>query len=86
MPEAVESSALSSIPLPTSLRSATSPNFVEGGVRRNLSPGPPGEMGRGDGARGGAEHRSSGKHHLSASSLSSVDQPRIGHVVADAPT
>ncbi|MCL1587745.1 MAG: ribbon-helix-helix domain-containing protein [Actinomycetia bacterium] len=38
-------------------RLGTSPvQRAEGGVRRDLSPGPPGNMGRGDGTRGGAEN------------------------------
>jgi len=52
---------------------------AEGGVRRNLSPGPPGEMGRGDGARGGAEnsHKQT-TAHLSADPRSTTQYPVSG--------
>jgi hypothetical protein len=38
---------------PLRLASSAPPPLREGGVRRDFSPGPPGDMGRGDGARGG---------------------------------
>jgi hypothetical protein len=38
---------------PLRLASSAPPPLREGGVRRDFSPGPPGDMGRRDGARGG---------------------------------